>query len=54
MNNVICATIKEQIINWQYNNPNKKELNTLISNLLCELMQYDKEVALLIAKNTDD
>ena len=53
MNTNICITIEEQIINWQYNNLNKKELNTLISNLLCELVQYDKKVDILIAKNTD-
>lgn len=51
--NTICASIKEQIEHWQYNNPSKKELNTLISNLLCELAQYDIEVNLLVTKNTD-
>lgn len=46
-------SIKEQVVKWQYETMTKKELNTLISNLLCELTRYDEEIMLLVAKNTD-
>ena len=48
-----CISIKEQVEKWQSETMKKKELNTLICNLLCELARYDKEINLLVTKNTD-
>lgn len=48
--NNLAKSIEEQIVYWQHNKCTKRELNTLISNLLCELSIYEDKIANLVIK----